>query len=80
MKVLSSVLFPAREKRSPAVSLFQFRLSHEIPTGAARLNDRYRSKQRRSFARYAKMSVCNLSVYLMKIEDSKIAGIRVVPR
>jgi hypothetical protein len=46
MNVFSSVLFPAREKRSPAESLFPFRQNCEIPTGAAWLKAGYDSIRR----------------------------------
>ena len=46
------ILFPVREKRSAAVSLFPFRQISEFPTGAALLNERtavYDEKVYRSF-------------------------------
>lgn len=40
MIVFYKILFPVREKRSAAVSLFPFRQISEFPTGAALLNGR----------------------------------------
>ena len=40
MIVFYKILFPVREKRSAAVSLFPFRQISEFPTGAALLNER----------------------------------------
>lgn len=52
MIVFYKILFPVREKRSAAVSLFPFRQISEFPTGAALLNERtavYDEKVYRSF-------------------------------
>ena len=52
MIVFYKILFPVREKRSAAVSLFPFRQISEFPTGAALLNARtavYDEKVYRSF-------------------------------
>ena len=53
MIVFYKILFPVREKRSAAVSLFPFRQISEFPTGAALLNERtavYDEKVYRSFS------------------------------
>lgn len=43
MIVFYKILFPVREKRSAAVSLFPFRQISEFPTGASLLNTERKS-------------------------------------
>lgn len=62
MIVFYKILFPVREKRSAAVSLFPFRQISEFPTGAALLKKNSRHC-RLVYVTYWKVSVNRKNVY-----------------